>query len=589
MDTRSRFQYHRQMTEKPATRRLTAIAVADVVGYSRLMEADEAGTLAALKQRRTAILEPVVRAFGGRIVKLMGDGVLLEFASAVNAVKAALELQAKYAEANQSLPENRRIILRIGINLGDVVGEGSDIYGDGVNIAARLESLAEPGGICISAKVYDEARGKIDAAFEDAGEKQLKNIATPVRTYVTGHNGVPAAAVLAPTVSSKPSIAVLPFDNMSGDADQQYFSDGITEDIITELSRFRSLFVIAGNSSFQYRDRTVDVRRVARELGVHYILEGSVRKMANRIRVTAQLIDALPGNHLWSERYDRDINDLFEVQDELTRTIVATLTGRLEDAEIREAAHRRTENQSVYDLLLRGIPLMRGDSASDNRQARELFEQAISVDPHFALAHAYFALSLLVEHRYDNAPGAIKDRALECALTALRLDPSEARCHQFLAQAYRFRGEFDLALTCFRRAAALNPNDANGLALMGSVLGVSGCPEEGVELIRQAMQLNPFHPDWYWHQLAVALYAARRYEDALLAEQQLAGPKQFWFLARMAACQAQLGRHEEARALTAEVLRRKPDFRISAVKLLYRNPADAAHALDGLRKAGLPE
>ena len=297
----------------------------------------------------------------------------------------------------------------------------------------------------------------------------------------------------------------------------------------------------------------------------------------------------MPGNHLWSERYDRDINDLFAVQDEVTRTIVATLTQRLEDAEIKGTALKRTENHSAYDHLLRGVELLRGSDASDNRLARQAFERAISLDPRFALAHAYFALSLLVEHRYDNAPDAIKDQALDSALTGLRLDPGEARCHQFLAQAYRHRGEFDQALACFQRAITLNPNDASGLAMMGSVLGVAGRPEEGVELIRRAMRLNPFHPDWYWHQLAVTLYAARRYDDALEANQQNATPKQFWHLARMAACLAQLGRLDEARALSAEVLRRKPDFHLSAVKLIYRNPADAEHMLEGLRKAGLPE
>jgi len=577
------------MAEKRAQRRLAAILAADVVGYSRLMEHDEAGTLAALKARRSDVLAPVVAQHNGRVVKVMGDGVLVEFGSAVDAVQCGVELQKGFTGANQGVAETLRIVLRIGINLGDVIVEGSDLYGDGVNVAVRLEALAEPGGICISAKVHDEVRGKIDTGFEDAGEQQLKNIATPVRIYITGPSGVPVATGLATAAANKPSIAVLPFANMSDDPHQQYFSDGITEDIITELSRFRSLFVIARNSSFQYRDINVDVRRVARELGVRYVVEGSIRKMANRVRVTAQLIDGLSGNHVWSEHYDRDISNLFKLQDEVICTIVSTLTGRVEDAEIRGTALKRTDSLTAYDNLLRGVELLRGNNSNDNRRAREAFERAISLDPRFALAHAYFALSLLVEHRYDNAPDAIKDQALDSALTAVRLDPGEARCQQFLAQAYRFRGEFDQALTYFQRAVALNPNDANGFALMGSVLGVAGRPGEGVELIRHAMHLNPFHPDWYWHQLAVTLYAERHYEDALEAFQQASDPKQFWYLARMAACQAQLGRFDEARALTDEVLRRKPDFHLSAVRLFYKNPADAENMLEGLRMAGLPE
>ena len=378
---------------------------------------------------------------------------------------------------------------------------------------------------------------------------------------------------------------------MSGDPEQEYFSDGITEDIITELSRFRSLFVIARNSSFQYRDKAVDVRRVGRELGVQYVVEGSVRKMGPRVRITAQLIDALSGNHLWSERYDRNLDELFDVQDEVTRTIVATVIGRLEDAEIRGAVRRRTESLAAYDTLLRGIDLLRPSYVTDdNRRARELFESAVSLDPHYALAHAYLALAHLVEHGYGDAPIAIKDQALETALTAVKLDPGEGRCHRFLAIAYHHRGEFDLALSHFERAVALNPNDANGIARMGLALATSGGrAEEGISLIRQAMRLNPFHPESYWDDLAIASYAARRYEEALEANRRIVGRKQYWYFARMAACYAQLGRLDEARAQSVEALRLKPDFRLSAVKLFYNNPADAQHVLDGMRKAGLPE
>jgi TolB-like protein/Tfp pilus assembly protein PilF len=576
------------MAEERAKRRLAAIAVADVVGYSRLMGADEAGTLAALKERRKTILEPTVRGHEGRIVKVMGDGVLIEFASAVNAVEAAVELQEKMAEANAPIGEDRRILLRVGINLGDIVGDGSDVYGDGVNVAARLEALAEPGGICVSAKVRDELRGKGSHAFEDIGEVELKNIANPVRVFKIANSAAPVPAAPQSTVSDKPSIAVLPFTNMSGDPEQQYFSDGITEDIITELSRSRALFVTARNSSFQYRDRTVDVRRIARELGVRYVVEGSVRKLGNRVRITAQLIDGTSGSHLWSERFDRAIEELFEVQDEVTRTIVGTVAGRLEDAEIWMASNRRTESLPAYDCLLRGIQHLRSVGAENNRRARELFEQAVALDPQYALAQAYLALSLLVENGYDAAPDAIKKRALDAATTAVQLDPRESRCHTFLGQVHRFRKEYDLAIARLENAVALNPNDALGLVHLAGALAVSGRPEEGIEMARRALKLDPY-VKFAWGSLAVCLYAARRYEEALAANRKLGHERSPWLMAREAACLAQLGRLDEARAQAAEVLRRKPGFSVRAEMPHYKHPADAEHLREGLLKAGLPE
>ena len=467
------------MVDPRPHRRLAAIVVADVVAYSRLMELDEAGTLAALKERRRNLLEPIVRSHLGRVVKYIGDGVLIEFASALNATLAAVELQEKMAEANAALDEERRIFLRIGINLGDIMGEGSDIFGDGVNVAARLEAIADPGGICVSGKVRDEVYGRLELAFEDMGEQALKNIARPVRAFKVG-NVTQASVGRASRLPDKPSIAVLPFANMSGDADQQYFSDGITEDIITELSRSRSLFVIARNSSFQYRDKAVDVRRIARDLGVRYIVEGSVRKFGNRVRITAQLIDAVPGNHLWSERFDRRIEELFEIQDEVTQTITAALLGRLEEAEILASASKRPGSLAAYDCLLRGIQHLRGYGADDNRLARELFEQAVAVDPKYGLAHAYLALSLLVENKYGAAPNPIKNRALEIATEAVRLDPRESRCHTFLGQVYRFRDEYDLAVPHLERGIELNPNDTTGLIYLAAVLVSRGAPKKAL-------------------------------------------------------------------------------------------------------------
>jgi adenylate cyclase len=582
------------MAEQRAQRRLAAILAADVVGYSRLMQQDEPGTLATLKSRRSEILQPVVSRHRGRIVKLMGDGVLVEFASAVDAVECSVRLQEAMDTANAGLPEHGRIVLRVGINLGDVIVEGSDIFGDGVNVAARLEALAEPGGVYISGSIYDQVKGRSKLAFEDVGRQALKNMAEPVQIYRVRTGSVAEREDhrrkldILP-LPAKPSIAVLPLTNMSGEPEQQYFSDGITEGIITELSRFSSLFVIARNSSFAYRGAAIDVRQVSRELGVRFILEGSVQKSANRLRITAQLIDGTNGSHIWSERYDRGMGDLFEVQDEVARTIVATLVGRLENAEIRSAARKRTDNLPAYDCLLRGIEHLRGYADDDNRRARELFERAISLDPRYALAHAYFALALVCEHGYGDAPDPIKDRALQSALTGLRLDPDEGRCHQFLGEVHLFRGDFDSALSHIERSIALNPNDANAVALLGHALAFGGRAEEGVGLIRQAMRLNPFHPDWYWSDLAIASYAARRYEESLEADRRITGRNNYWSFARLAACYAQLGKLEEARAQAAEVLRLKPDFHFSEVKLVYKNPADAEHLFEGMRKAGLPE
>ncbi|MFO0990930.1 MAG: tetratricopeptide repeat protein [Hyphomicrobiales bacterium] len=577
------------MSTAAPNRRLAAIMVADVVGYSRMMEADEAGTLAVLKERRKGILEPIVKAHGGRVVKVMGDGVLVEFASAVNAVQGAIELQKQMTAANDGAEDAKRIVLRIGINLGDVIGEGSDIYGEGVNIAARLEALAEPGGICLSAKVYDEVRTKIDRTAEDMGEQQLKNISGPVKAFRIQSATIPFASVGGADTPSKPSIAVLPFLNMSGDPEQRYFSDGITEDIITELSRLQSLFVIARNSSFQYRDKALDMRQIGKELGAQYIVEGSIRKLGTRLRITAQLIEARTGNHLWSERYDRNVDDLFELQDEVTRTVVATLIGRVEDAEIKGTLRKHPASLAAYDNLLRGIEHLRAYGEGENRRARELFERAIALDPRFALAHAYFSLALLLEHGFALAPDAIKDRSVESARVAVSLDPRESRGHQFLGQAYLLRGEYDLALSHFERTAALNPNDANAAAHRGYALAIVGRAEEGVEVIRQAMRLNPLHPDWYWDNLAIAQYTAHHYEEALASYRLSGGRTAFWCIARMAACYAQLGQREAARERAAEVLRLKPDFHIMSLSLHHKNPVDAEHWIDGMRKAGLPE
>jgi TolB-like protein len=371
-------------------RRLAAILAADVVGYSRLMGVDEEGTLAALKVRRHDILQPMVAKHHGRVVKVMGDGALVEFVSAVNAVQCALDLQQAMAAANRDLPDDRHIVLRVGVNLGDVMVEGSDLYGDGVNIAARLEAIAEPGGIVISGTAHDYVRNKVKAIFDDMGAQTLKNIAEPIRTYRVAWTEAAATTAPKPMID-RPSIAVLPFANMSGDPEQAYFSDGITEDIITEISRFRELFVIARNSSFQYRDKSIDVRRIGRELDVQYLVEGSVRKLGDRVRVTAQLIHAGTGNHFWAERYDRDLADVFTLQEELAHAIAATIGGRVEAAGHERTMRLSPTSLTAYDLVLRAKALNLKFTRGDMIQARDLALRATEIDPAYARAHAYYA------------------------------------------------------------------------------------------------------------------------------------------------------------------------------------------------------
>jgi adenylate cyclase len=584
-------------------RRLAAILAADVVGYSRLMEADEAGTLAALISRRKAILEPLVAQHRGRIVKLIGDGALVEFASAVNAVQCAVELQGRMAEANAGLPDDRRVTLRVGVNLGEVVVEGGDIFGDGINVAARLESIADPGGVCISAKVHDEVRGKLDTAFDDVGEVALKNMAKRVRVYrlATDRSDV-RSTILPPSgalpLPARPSIAVLPFDNLSGDPDQQYFSDGITEDIITELSRFRALFVIARNSSFQYRGTATDVKRVGRELGVQYVAEGSVRKFGDQVRVTAQLIDAASGNHLWAERFDRDLRDIFALQDEMVRTIVSTLVVRLEAEELELAKRRPPQNLRAYDLWLRGKQCYLLWTPEGHAEARRLFEEAIALDPAFARAYASLAgtYALAVEYSAWAPDGRDPQSvALEYARRAIALDDTDHQPHIVLAWIYQKQRQFDLARRHLDRALALNPNDADGLADRSLLLTCQGEPEAGKACAEVAIRLNPNHPDYYLLYLSLSQFLTRNYGEAIrLQEMVVTGfPDR---KAVEAATYAQAGDLHKAGESLQEFLRQyplhwkePPSARRIADIFSFKRQEDADLLIEGLRKAGLPE
>jgi adenylate cyclase len=576
------------MTEERTQRRLAAILAADVVGFSRLMEADEAGTLAALKTRRKEVLEPLVAKHRGRIFKVTGDGVLVDFASAVNAVQCAVELQEKFDAANADMSEARHIVLRIGVNLGDVMVEGADLYGDGVNIAARLEAIAQPGGIIVSGTAYDHLKNKLKVGFDDLGAQTLKNIAEPVRAYCVV--GTPAITASAPKpISDKPSIAVLPFTNMSGGPEQAYFSDGITEDIITELSRFRSLLVIARNSSFAFRGERIDITEIARRLGVQYIVEGSVRQAGNRVRITAQLIDAASGTHLWADRYDRDLEDVFAVQDEVVRTVVATVAGRVEVAGAQFTKRKPPESLAAYDYVLRGLEQVNLDGEAHNAEARRLFEKAVELDPQYAAGHAYLALAIYLQWLSDRASEKL-DLALSSARHALALDENDSRCHRILSNIYAHMRQHDRAEFHSERSVSLNPNDAHAAMNRALQLRDLGRSEEGIEWARKAMRLNPYHPNWYWHCLARVLHTAGRYEEALDAYNRIMDRPSF-FHAYVAACHAEMGRMAEARAHVFLALEAKPDFSVGAwgKTLPLKSDADLQRFLDGLRKAGLPE
>ncbi len=583
-----------------ATRRLAAIMAADVVGYSQLMEQDEAGTLTALKQRRREILQPLVAEHHGRIVKVMGDGVLVEFASAVNAVACAVELQKRMAAANAPLPDARHILLRIGINLGDVIIEGGDLYGEGVNVAARLQELAEPGGICVTSKVHDEVRRKLDLAFEDAGEQTLKNIAEPLHIYrIAGERGREPATRHLP-LPAKPSIAVLPFTNMSGDPEQQYFSDGITEDVISGLARLHWLFVIARDSSFTYKGKTVDVKQVGRELGVRYLLEGSVRKSDERIRITSQLVDATSGAHIWTDRFDGTLKDIFDLQDRVTASVVGAIEPKLRHAEIERARRKPTESVDAYDLFLRAVALNNTKRLEDNKEALSLLKRAIEIDQRYAAAHGLAAFCYVRQR----AQGWISpsDPMIAGGIRMARLaaetgqDNPEALWMAGLAISL-LAGDFEDGLALIQRSLALNPNSANAWMGSGFVHAYLGDTEAAIAHLERSARLSPLDPLAYatWQAFAVAHFMAGRYEEASAwCDRALHDAPNYPPALRMkvATC-GLLGRLDDGRKWVERLLAVNPDTSVSGLRtyneVLIKKPGCLEAFLDGLRKAGLPE
>jgi TolB-like protein len=574
------------MTEN---RRLAAILAADVVGYSRLMQEDEAGTLAALKQRRKEIFEPTLARHRGRVVKLMGDGVLVEFGSAVAAVQCAVELQQAMSAAVSSNDGNdqkrKTILLRIGVNLGDVIVEGSDLYGDGVNIAARLEALAEPGSICISAKVRDEVQGKIDVKLEDMGEVALKNMERPVHVFKISLTSKAPQTVPSHTKGpDRPSIAVLPFSNLSGDPEQQFFSDGITEDIITELSRFHTLFVIARNSSFQYRDKPTDMRRVGQELGAQYIVEGSVRKTGDRVRLTAQLIEAASGNHIWADRYDRPLTEIFSLQDDVVHGIARTVERRLSTDIAERAARKHPSSMAAYECVLKAR-----ENITDVAVAENLLNRAIELDASYAAAYAALTQVRMLQY-WLTAKTRFLDEAVAAARTAVSLDPNDSYTHAGLGGAYILKRDYSRAEFHIKRALINNPNDEVALRTLAHWLVRVGRPEEALVTLNGALQHDPFPSDFHWDIAAIAFIIGRRYReavDALMRVEEMAA----WNHLYLAAAYGQLGDLEMARAEAAETLKMQPAFTIQRHMLVeaFQNAVDAEPLVEGMRNAGLPE
>jgi adenylate cyclase len=588
------------MAEPGGERRLAAIVAIDVAGYSRLMEADEKGTLAALKGHRAAT-DPVGQKYGGRIVGTAGDGILLEFPSVVAAVECAVGIQAVMAERNADIADNNKMLLRIGVNLGDVLIDGDDIYGDGVNVAARLEGLAEPGGICVSAMVHDNVRDKMDIAFDDMGDVEVKNIARPVHVWRWNAEGQAAASPASAggplPLPDKPSIAVLAFENMSGDAEQEFFSDGIAEDIITALSRFHMFFVIARNTSFSYKGSNVDVKQVSRELGVQYVLEGSVRKAGNRVRVTAQLVDAIADRHVWAERYDRDLDDIFALQDEITERIAMAVAPELQAAEMERARRKTIPELGVWELVARANWHIGKFSANDNTEAQSLLLKALELDP----VNAGVLSGLAASYSFDSVFGWRRPQpeslamAVEMAQKAVASDKHDEGAHSILGLGLRLSNQNEEAIRRLKTAIRINPNSSSAIGWLGVTFVYTHEHDKAAELLHKAIRLSPQDP-WvsvYILHLGMIEFMAENYDEAL----EWAGkaihenPELPTGYRMLASIHGILGNLPEARAAYEQFIHRAPGMTIEAFLrgVPFAYPADAEQYAEGLRKAGMPE
>lgn len=578
-------------------RKLAAILCADVAEYSRLMQLDDAGTVARLHAHRRVVRETAER-HGGRVVNAPGDSILAEFASAVAAVRCAIEIQACLERTQDTVPPESRMYLRIGVNLGEVIEEGDgSIYGDGVNIAARLEALAERAGVCISGKVFEEVEGKVQIAFDFLGEREVKNIARPVPVYRARLRSAPPTGRTATPLAlpEKPSIVVLPFENMSGDPEQGYFADGITEDLMTALAKLSGIFVIARNSAFSYKGRAVKVQDVSRELGVRHVLEGSVRKAGKRLRITAQLIDGLTGGHVWAERYDRDTDDIFAVQDEVTEEIVSVLAVKLTSREKGRLGHRSTGNLEAYEAFLRGREQFWRHTKQGMALARPQLEAAVARDPDFALAWATLALAHNMDYinRWTTTPHHSQEQALALAARALQLDAEEPWVHFAVSTTCLWAKRVDEALDAARRALELEPNFAPAHAALGNALVYAGQARESLAHVARAMRLDPFYPSIYLYIYGLAQYLIGEYRDATetlrrrLARDSDADTSRVL----LAACHGQLGETEIAQREWVTALAASPQYSLRDRREVwpFKNAADFEHIVEGLRLAGIAQ
>ncbi len=629
------------MTEERARRKLSGILSADAVGYSRLMEEDEASTIRTLEDSKE-LMANLIQQYSGRVVDAPGDNLLAEFGSVVDATECAVKIQKELKTKNAERPDNRKMEFRIGINLGDVVEEADRIYGDGVNIAARIEGLAEPGGICTSRTAYDHVKNKLKLGYEYLGEHSVKNIAEPVRVYRVLMEPEAAGKVIGETrclgrisrktvmaeiiglvivaggligwniylqqskkiepasvekmaypLPDKPSIAVLPFDNMSGDPEQEYFCDGLTEEIITALSKVPKLFVIARNSAFTYKGKPVKVQQVSEELGVRYVLEGSVRKVDNRLRITAQLIDAIKGYHLWSERYDRELKDILAVQDEITMKIITDMGVKLTTGEQARVSARGTANLDAYLKCLEARENLFRLNRDSNLKARQRAEEAIALDPEYSIAYSLLSNTHILDvwFKWSKSPKESMMRAFELAKKALALDESNSGAHLVFAKIFLLQRLHDKAIAEAERAVSLAPNAADAINILGLILRFAGRPQEAAPMHERAIRLNPMPPAQYLYQLALCYTFIGEYEKAIaICKEALhKNPDDFVGRITLTIAYSSFGRDEEARSEATEVLRIHPKFTLEYASKTwpYKNDTDRDFVLNALRKAGL--
>jgi adenylate cyclase len=573
-------------------RRLAAILAVDIVGYSRLMEQDEAGTLTALKALLGEILEPGIARHHGRIVKRLGDGAIVEFASAVHAVQCAVEMQGSIEAANADRSDDRCLVVRMGINLGDVVVEDGDLFGDGVNVAARIEALAEPGGVHVAQAVFDQVQGKVEAAFEDTGEHALKNIARPVRVYrLLGASGARPAGHGAPSSSDaerpgRPAIAVMPFVSLGGDAEQRDLADGISEDVITELARFTSLFVIARNASFRFREQPIDVRRAGRDLGARYLVEGSLRRLGPQIRIAAQLIEVESAGHLWAERYDRKVEDLFALQDEVVRAIVIAMANRIADREEERRLAKSPESWRAYDYVLRARQYLAADTYLPGEAP---LRRAIELDPGIAEAHALLVYVLLHKYWFEDDRRHLEE-ALASAKKAVELNGQGSGPRFAMGLVCSCLGQHELAGLHFDRAIALNPNNPQARIARAQWLVWGGTGEEALTALESSVPTESLAPRFYWEARGEILFQLRRYAEAIEAFVKLDLGHYFWVRAFVIAALAHAGQMPEARRQVTALLEEQPGVTIARVLKVqvYKDDKMRDHLIEGLRKAGMP-